>query len=88
MRAICDPDNLEAEFGIIVRSELKGRGLGEMLMRKLIDYLRGHGTGQLVATVLAENERMLELARELGFGFDGLLPESDTLQLHLPLSRP
>ncbi len=72
----------------MVRSDLKGGGLGELLMRKLIDHLRARGTRQLVATVLKENERMLELARELGFAFDERQPESDTLQLHLPLSRP
>ncbi len=67
VRAIADPDNVDAEFGIIVRSELKGAGLGELLMKQMIDYLRGHGTRRLVATVLAENLRMLQLARELGF---------------------
>ena len=28
VRAVTDPDNVEAEFAIIVRSDLKGRGLG------------------------------------------------------------
>jgi acetyltransferase len=67
VRALADPDNLSAEFGIIIRSELKGGGLGRLLMDKLIHYLRDHGTQQLVATVLRENRRMLELAQSLGF---------------------
>jgi len=66
-RAMVDPDNIEAEFGVIVRSELKGQGLGSLLMTKLINYLRSHGTQRLVATVLDYNERMLKLAREQGF---------------------
>ena len=66
-RAVADPDNIDAEFGIIVRSDLKGTGLGTVLMHKLIRTLRGHGTQRLVATVLAENPRMLALARKLGF---------------------
>jgi len=66
-RAVIDPDNHDAEFGIIVRSSLKGGGLGERLMAKLIATLRERGTRRLVATVLAENRRMLELARNLGF---------------------
>ncbi len=69
-RATADPDNVDAEFGIIVRSDLKGEGLGELLMRKLITYLRGRGTRRLVATVLKENARMIELARDLGFRFE------------------
>jgi acetyltransferase len=67
VRAIADADNVSAEFGIILRSDVKGEGLGEMLMRRIIDYQRGQGTRKLVATVLAENTRMLELARRLGF---------------------
>lgn len=70
VRATADPDNCEAEFGIIVRSELKGEGLGELLMGKLIRTLRQQGTRVLVASVLPENTRMLELARSLGFRED------------------
>ncbi len=70
VRAMTDPDNLEAEFGVIVRSELKGSGLGLLLMQKLIAYQRAQGTQRLVATVLDYNERMLKLAKELGFEED------------------
>jgi acetyltransferase len=71
VRAQADPDNVEAEFGVIVRSELKGRGLGRLLLQKLIVYLRGQGTQRLVATVLDGNERMSGLAQELGFKEEG-----------------
>ncbi len=67
VRAISDPDNVSAEFGIVVRSDMKGEHLGGLLMRRIIDYQRAHGTQKLVATVLADNTRMLELARRLGF---------------------
>ena len=70
VRAMTDPDNVSAEFGVIVRSELKGGGLGLLLMRKLIAYLHTQGTTRLVATVLNENDRMLKLASELGFKND------------------
>lgn len=67
VRAMTDPDNIEAEFGVIVRSELKGGGLGLVLMRKLIAYLRRQGTTRLVAHVLGHNGRMLKMAQKLGF---------------------
>jgi acetyltransferase len=70
VRAMTDPDNVSAEFGVIVRSELKGGGLGLLLMRKLIAYLRTQGTARLEATVLDQNDRMLKLARDLGFEED------------------
>jgi acetyltransferase len=67
VRAIAEPDNASAEFGIVVRSDMKGARLGQLLMQRIIDYQRSAGTGKLVATVLAENARMLELAHRLGF---------------------
>ena len=77
VRAMTDPDNVSAEFGVIVRSELKGGGLGLLLMRKLIAYLHTQGTTRLVATVLNENDRMLKLASELGFKNDPLGSQDD-----------
>ena len=85
VRATCDPDNIDAEFGIVVRSDLKGSGLGERLMRKLIEYLRAKGTRRLVATVLRENTRMLDLARLLGFTIDREQPDPDVVAIALPL---
>ncbi len=67
VRAATDPDNEAAEFGIIIRSDLKGTGLGTRLMDKLIRCLREHGTHRLVGSVLRENTGMLELAQRLGF---------------------
>ncbi len=84
-RAVADPDNLGAEFGIVVRSDLKGGGLGRLLMDTLIDYQRGRGTLSLHGTVLAENTRMLELARDLGFHVDPDGSTAETVMLQLPL---
>ena len=46
-RAISDPDNIDAEFAVLVRSDLKGLGLGRRLMEKLITYTRDHGLQRL-----------------------------------------
>ena len=67
-RLVRDPDNVEAEFAVMVRSELKGQGLGRMLMKALLDYAASRGTQRVVGEVLRENHAMLGLARELGFG--------------------
>jgi acetyltransferase len=67
VRIVCDPDNHEAEFAIIVHSDVKGRGLGRALMNKMIAYSRGRGTRWLVGEVLAENRSMLNLSASLGF---------------------
>jgi acetyltransferase len=67
VRAVIDPDNADAEFAVIVRSDLKARGLGRILMRKMIAFLSGRGTRRMVGHVLRENEAMRRLARSLGF---------------------
>ncbi len=62
-----DPDNLRAEYAIAVRSDWKGRGVGYLLMERLIDLARRRGIGELVGEVLRENAPMLRMCRELGF---------------------
>ena len=66
-RACTDPANAAAEFAVLVRSDLKGQGLGTLLMRKLIRYCRERGTPEMRGSVLAENTAMLHLAEKLGF---------------------
>lgn len=61
---------MRAELGIVVRSDLKGKRLGERLLDKIIRYARGRGTAQLIAQVRADNARMLALAKKLGFEID------------------
>jgi acetyltransferase len=66
-RAIADPDNITAEFAIIVRSAIKGQGLGPILLKKLIDYCRSRGTKELVGEALVDNRRVIGLVRRFGF---------------------
>jgi acetyltransferase len=73
-RTVSDPDRVEAEFAIIVRSDLKGAGLGRLLFQQLIDHAISRGTGRLVGIVLRENKRMLNLCRDLGFEADPTEP--------------
>ena len=66
-RVIADPDNVEAEFAVIVRSELKGHGLGRILMEKLIAYCRARGMRRIIGETLSANRRLITMVRELGF---------------------
>jgi acetyltransferase len=66
-RVVADPDNVSAEFAVTVRSDLKGHGLGRILMQKLIDYCRVRGTREIVGEALPQNNRIIGLVRKLGF---------------------
>ena len=56
-----------AEYAILLRSDLKGKGLGWALMQLLIDYARAEGLKSLFGEVLNENTTMLAMCRQLGF---------------------
>jgi GNAT superfamily N-acetyltransferase len=73
---------------LIVRSDLKDRGIGWGLMRHLIRYAESEGLRDLHGDVLAANQQMLKMCRELGFD---IAANSEDLSLRkvslkLPLS--
>jgi acetyltransferase len=67
VRLALDPDRERAEYAVIVRSDLKGTGLGYGLMQEIIAYARSLSVKQIFGDVLAENERMLSMCAEFGF---------------------
>jgi acetyltransferase len=60
-------DEQTAEFAILVRSRLKGHGVGWLLMHRVIDYAREKALKRVYGDVLAENTSMLHMAAELDF---------------------
>ena len=64
---IADPDLRRAEFAPMVRSAQSRRGLGTLLMRKIVTYAEARNIGEVFAEVLRENTGMLRLARKMGF---------------------
>ena len=66
-RYYMNPQTRSAEFAVIVRDAHHGEGLGQYLMERLIAVARERGVLQLVGAVLPENNRMLTLAKDLGF---------------------
>lgn len=67
VRAMTDPDNETAEFAVLVRSDMKGQGLGRMLMEKLVRYFKSRGTRYIVGEALMQNRAMAGLAKAVGF---------------------
>ena len=66
-RLVLDPDRTKGEFGILVRSDLHGHGLGWNLMNALMNYARCEGVEEVTGFVHIENQLMLKMASELGF---------------------
>ena len=55
------------EFAILVRSRLKGRGLGWLMMKHMIACAKDRQLKTVHGQVLAENSTMLIMCEELGF---------------------
>lgn len=67
VRLHADANYDRGEYGILVRSDLKGHGLGWRLMQIMIEYARWLGLRSVEGEVLQENRTMIEMCRALGF---------------------
>ncbi len=84
VRAVCDPDNFRAEFAIQVATRWQGRGLGRLLLDKMLRYLRTRGTVEVVGECLTENLSVAALARHAGFSVTpGASPDIHVMRLVL-----
>ncbi|MGY4108402.1 bifunctional acetate--CoA ligase family protein/GNAT family N-acetyltransferase [Aeromonas encheleia] len=83
VRAISNPDLSDAEFAILIRSDLKGMGLGKLMMEKIVRYARERGIGQLSGMTMPSNRGMINLAKRLGFQIDIQL-EDGVVNMALP----
>ncbi|MBI3677445.1 MAG: bifunctional acetate--CoA ligase family protein/GNAT family N-acetyltransferase [Proteobacteria bacterium] len=88
VRYAADPDNVEAEYAVLVRSNLKGRGLGHLLMLAIIDYARVRGIQEIFGDILSENTSMLAVARDLGCTFSSLPGTLGIQRASLKLQEP
>ena len=86
VRIIADPDNERAEYAIVVRHDVTAMGLGILLMRRIIDYARGRGIGEIHGDVLRENRTMLKLCSVFGFSKVFVADEPDIVKVVLKLS--
>lgn len=76
-----------AEYAILLRSDLKGRGLGWALMQLLIEYATKQGLKQMSGEVLQDNAVMLQMCRRLGFDVQSSKADSAICNVVLTLPR-
>jgi RimJ/RimL family protein N-acetyltransferase len=67
VRLHIDPSREAGEYAVLLRSDLKGRGLGWALMQLIIEYAKFAGLSRIYGEILRENSVMLRMCRELGF---------------------
>ena len=79
-------DHETAEFAVLVRSRLKGHGLGWLLMHRIIDYAKEKGLRRVYGDVLTENKAMLDMCGEIGFWAEDI--GSGFTRVVLDLNKP
>jgi RimJ/RimL family protein N-acetyltransferase len=67
VRLHADSSHEAGEYAILLRSDLKGRGLGWVLMQMIIEYAKSEGLRRIDGQILKENSVMVKMCRELGF---------------------
>lgn len=78
VRLLANANYDTGEYGIMVRSDLKGAGLGWQLMGIMIEYARWQGLKTIEGQVLRENTTMLSMCRHLGFS---VTPDPDDVSV-------
>ncbi len=87
-RFFADPDYEKGEYAVMVRSDLKGHGVGWVLMHHLIRYARSEGLKALWGSVLTENANMLRMCRDLGFHVERDPDDASAFAVRLDLGSP
>jgi len=87
VRISADPNNEKAEYGVMVRSDLKGHGLGYVLMARILDYARDRGVGTVYGEVLRENTGMLAMCQDLGFDRRANPDDHQLIEVSIDLSK-
>ena len=82
-----DADGRTAEFAILLRSRLKGHGLGWLMMKHMIANAKDKGLTTVRGQILAENVTMLSMCEHLGFHVKDDLSERGVKTVDLPLSE-
>ncbi|MFZ0531783.1 MAG: GNAT family N-acetyltransferase [Anaerolineales bacterium] len=63
---VLDTDPEIAESAVVVADEYQGRGLGKLLLWRLVNYARAKGIHYLCGDLQIGNDRMLELVKRSG----------------------
>jgi RimJ/RimL family protein N-acetyltransferase len=69
-RYVVSPDGKSAEFAVSIADDWQGRGLGTLLLCRLIKLARRAGGEKIAGETLASNTAMLHLAHKAGFSYE------------------
>ena len=87
VRLHTDSDFESSEYAVLVRSDLKGLGLGWILMQLIIEYGRAEGVRAIRGQVMSRNKTMLDICARLGFTISPDPQNTDLSLVVLPIAK-
>jgi acetyltransferase len=79
-RYAADPDGRDCEFAVAVADAYQCRGIGSTLAKLLFDHAAREGFRSIYGSVLADNQRMLDLADWMGLTIETAVPGQTTVR--------
>lgn len=67
VRYVTNPDLTSCEFALVISDEFQGHGIGQRMLKRLMEIARSRGLDLMEGEVLAANHRMLDLVRSMDF---------------------
>ena len=80
---VTETSQKSAEYAVLVHDDYQGKGLGYKLLDVLIGIAQEKGLEEIYGFVLADNTKMLNICRKLGFAIKGLSDKIDRVRLLL-----
>ncbi len=74
-----------AEAAVVVVDEFQGKGLGTLMLDRLVYYARRHGVSAFLATVHQSNNRIMRFIKRSGFPFERKYLEPGVWEVRIPL---
>lgn len=87
VRTNTTPDNRDAEFGMMVQSDMKKQGIGYLLLQKMIKYTKERGSTYLISETMRENTAMQALARKVGMRVEDSPDDPQAVRLVLKFEQ-
>ena len=67
VRYVTNPDRTSCEFALVISEDMRGHGIGQRMLKRLMEIALSRGLDRMEGEVLAENNRMLDMVKSMGF---------------------
>jgi len=67
VRYVTNPDRTSCEFALVISEEMRGHGIGQRMLKRLMEIALSRGLDRMEGEVLGENHRMLDMVKSMGY---------------------